>query len=124
MMNPEHASLEPYVNVPELLARVDNDRELLAELFTLFQEDFPRLRNALGSAADSGDLLQMEKAAHKLKGMLANLSIEQGAELAAGAETAARAGDAQQVRQALAAFDREAAGFSAALDVFMAGWER
>ena len=75
------------------------------------------------SAVDSGDPLQVEKAAHTLKGMLANLSIKQGAELAAGVEAAARAGDAQQIRQALAAFDREAAGFSAALDVFMAGWE-
>jgi hypothetical protein len=56
--------------------------------------------------------------------MLANLSIKQGAELAAGVEAAARAGDAMQIRQALAAFDREAPGLSAALDVFMAGWER
>ena len=31
MTNPEHASLEQYVNMPELLARVDNDHELLAE---------------------------------------------------------------------------------------------
>jgi CheY-like chemotaxis protein len=124
MTNPEHASLEQYVNMTELQARVDNDRELLEELFTLFQKDFPRLRDALHDAVDSGGPLQMEKAAHTLKGMLANLSIKQGAELAAGVEAAARAGDALQIRQALAAFDREAAGFSAALDVFMAGWKR
>ena len=130
MTNPEHASLEQYVkleqyvNMTELLARVDNDRELLAELLTLFKENFPRLQDALHSAVDSGDPLQIGKAAHTLKGMLGNLSIKQGAELAAGVEAAARAGDALQIRQALAAFDREAVGFSAALDVFMAGWER
>jgi len=123
-MNQEHASLEQYVNMTELLARVDNDRELLAELFTLFREDFPRLHDALHSAVDSGALLQVGNAAHALKGMLANLSIKQGAELAAGVEAAARSGDTPQIRQALAAFDREAAGFSAALDVFMVGWER
>ena len=124
MTNQEHASLEQYVDMPELLACVDNDRELMAELFTLFQEDFPRLQDALHSAVDSGDPLQLGKAAHTLKGMLANLSIKQMAELVANVEAAARAGDALQIRQALAAFDREAAGFSAALDVFMAGWER
>ena len=124
MTNPEHASLEKYANMTELLARVDNDRELLTELFTLFQEDFPRLRDALHSAVDTGDTPQIGKAAHTLKGMLASLSINQGAKLAAGVEAAALAGDALQIRQALAAFDREAAGFSAALDVFMMDWER
>lgn len=124
MTNQEHATLEQYVNMAELLARVESDRELVAELFTLFQEDFPRLQDALDSAVDSGDPLEVEKAAHTLKGTLANLSIKQGAELAAGVEAAARAGDALQIRQTLAAFDREAAGFSAALDVFTAGWER
>jgi HPt (histidine-containing phosphotransfer) domain-containing protein len=124
MKNPEHASLEQYVNMTELLARVNNDRELLVELFTLFQDDFPRLRDALHGAVDSGDPFQVEKAAHTLKGTLANLSIKQGAELAAGVEAAARAGDALQIRQALAAFDRETVGFSAALEAFMAGWER
>jgi HPt (histidine-containing phosphotransfer) domain-containing protein len=124
MTNQEYASLEQHVDITELLARVDNDRELVAELFTLFREDFPRLHDALHSAVDSGDMLQVGNAAHALKGMLANLSIKQGAELAAGVEAAARSGDAMQIRQALAAFDREAPGLSAALDVFMAGWEQ
>ena len=53
MPNPEQASLEQYVDLPELLARVENDRELLAELFALFQEDFPRLRDALQRAVDA-----------------------------------------------------------------------
>ena len=124
MMNPEQVWLEQYVNMSELLARVDNDRDLLAELFELFQEDFPRLRSAINGAVDSGNLPQVEKAAHSLKGMLANLSIKQGTELAANIEAVARAGDMLQIRQAVAAFDREAAGFSAALDAFRTGWEK
>ena len=94
MMNQEHASLEQYVNMPELLARVENDRELLAELFALFLKDYPRLRDALHDAVHAGDPRQVERAAHALKGMLANLSIKHGAELAAEVEAAARAGDA------------------------------
>ena len=124
MTNSEHASLEQYLNMPELLDRVDNDRELLADLLTLFQEDFPRLRDALHTAVDSGNPPQVEKAAHTLKGMLANLSIKWGAELAAGIEAAARAGNVPEIQQAVAAFDREEAGLQAAVSSFMSSWER
>jgi HPt (histidine-containing phosphotransfer) domain-containing protein len=123
MTNSEHALLDQYVNMPEFLARVDNDRELLAELLTLFQEDFPRLRDALHGAVDAGDPCQVQQAAHTLKGMLANLSIKQGAELAANIEAAARSGDAREVQRTVAAFDREEAGLLEAVGAFMAGRE-
>ena len=35
------------VNLPELLSRVDNDRELLLDLLTVFKEEFPRLLQTL-----------------------------------------------------------------------------
>jgi two-component system, sensor histidine kinase and response regulator len=123
MTSPVHASLEQYVNMPELLARVDNDNELLAELLALFQDEFPGLRDALHNAAHAGDPRQVEKAAHALKGMLANLSIKHGATLAANVEAAARAGDKREIQQAMAAFDAEETGLLAAVDRFMAGGE-
>ena len=123
MTNSEHASIEQYVNMPELLARVDNDSELLTELFALFQEDFPRLRDALHNAVHAGGPRQVEKAAHALKGMLANLSIKHGAVLAANVEAAARAGDDREIQQAMAAFDGEETGLLAAVGTFMAGGE-
>jgi len=121
--NSEHASIDQYVDMPELLARVDNDSELLTELFALFQDDFPKLRDALHNAVHAGDPRQVEKAAHALKGMLANLSIKHGAALAANVEAAARAGDEREIQQALAAFDGEETGVLAAVDRFMAGGE-
>jgi HPt (histidine-containing phosphotransfer) domain-containing protein len=123
MTNSEHASLEQYVNMPELLARIDNDSELLTELLALFQEEFPRLRDALHNAVHTGDARQVEKAAHAMKGMLASLSIEHGAALAANVEAAARAGDAREIQQAMAAFDGEETGLLAAVGTFMAGGE-
>jgi len=39
----------------ELLARVDNDRELLHELPRIFKEEYPRHLQALREAVDSGD---------------------------------------------------------------------
>ena len=35
------------INLPELLSRVDNDRELLLDLLAVFKEEFPRLLQTL-----------------------------------------------------------------------------
>jgi len=109
--------------MPELLARVENDRELLTELFALFQDDFPRFLDALHNAVHAGEPRQVENAAHALKGMLANLSIEHGAALAANVEAAARAGVEREIHQAMAAFDGEETGLMAAVSRFMSGEE-
>ncbi len=119
-MNAEYTALERYVDMTELLARVDNDHELLMELLALFREDFPRLRDALHVAVDTGNPNQVEKAAHTLKGMLANLSMKHAGQLAARVELAARAGDAQEIRKAMADFDREVTGLPAAVELFIA----
>jgi two-component system, sensor histidine kinase and response regulator len=120
-MNSEHKALECYVDMAELLARVDNDRELVVELLTLFQKDFPRLLDELHAAIDAGNPNQVEKAAHTLKGMLANLSIKHADQLAASVEIAARAGGAQEIQKAMADFDREETGLLAAVELFIAG---
>jgi len=120
-MEPEHATLEQYVDMPELLARVCEDRELLMELLQLFQESFPRLRDALQLAAESGDANQIEKAAHALKGMFAGLSMKQASQLAAQVELAARADDLPQVHETMAKLIREEAGLLVAVESFVAG---
>ncbi len=68
------ALLEEFVNLPEMLGRVENDRELLVELFALFQEELPASREALQSAIRADDLPETANTAHRFKGMLANLS--------------------------------------------------
>lgn len=120
-MNSDDQTLERFVDMTELNARVDNDRELLVELLTLFQNEFPRLREALHAAVDAGNLNEVEEVAHTLKGMLANLAIKLPSQLAASIEFAARAGDAQEVQKALAKFDREEAGLLAAVESLIAG---
>ena len=120
-LTPNDALLDKFVDLPDLLARVENDRELLAELMTMFQEELPGLQDALHLAAQVSNLAQMAKAAHALKGMLANLSMRQGAFLAATIEAAIRAGDIPAVDETLTAFDLEIAGLSAAVNSFLAG---
>ena len=116
---PDDALLEKFVNLPDLLARIEDDRELLADLFVMFQEGLPDMLAALHRAIEVGDLPEVVKAAHTLKGLLANLSMEQGARLAATIETAARAGDRAKVKEISAAFDSEAAALLAAVNELM-----
>ncbi len=123
MTSPEHAAIDHYVYMPELLARVEDDRELLAELLALFIKDFPKLRDVLHHAVNADVPSQVEKAAHTLKGMLANLSIQRGAELAANIEAAARAGDAREIQLAMDAFNAEETGLLPAVAAFMGGSE-
>jgi HPt (histidine-containing phosphotransfer) domain-containing protein len=112
--------LEEFVNLPELLDRVENDEDLLAELLALFQEDLPESRAALQTAIDRGNLRDIERAAHRLKGMLANLSARDTASLAAEIESTARAGNAQKIPELVSMFDLLITAFSTALDSFMA----
>lgn len=110
-----------YVDLPSLLARVENDRELLTELLAMFLEELPGLRKALHDAVGNRDLPQASKVAHTLKGMLVNLSMNRGALMAASIETAARDGDIAAIEEALASFDSEIAALSTAARAFITG---
>ena len=118
---PNDALIERFVDLPDLLSRVENDCELLAELFAMFREELPALQDALHDALEIGDLTKTATAAHTLKGMLANMSIKRGASLAAIIEAGARSGDIPAIKVTLAAFDSEIAALSTAVDAFVAG---
>lgn len=114
------SSLAEFVNLPELLDRVEGDEDLLRELLVLFQEDLPGSRDAMQIAIDRGDLGEIERAAHKLKGMLANLSAKSTVSLAAEIEATARAGNTLKIPELVSAFEAQITAFSVALDSFMA----
>jgi HPt (histidine-containing phosphotransfer) domain-containing protein len=118
------ALLEQFVDVPELLDRVENDEDLLVELFTLFLDDFPRKRAELNQAIQSGNLDEIERTAHTLKGACANLSVPRAASLAAEIESAGRDGNMLRIQKAIVAFDLELTGFCTALDAFVAGAQK
>ena len=46
-MDVRNPTSEPAVNLDELLARVDNDRELLRDLIVIFKSEFPGQMSAL-----------------------------------------------------------------------------
>lgn len=120
-METDYAALEKAVNLPELLSRVEGDRELLADLLDMFQTELPGHRETLRRAIGAGDQAETARAAHALKGMLANLSMEKGASLAAAVEIAARNADIQMIEKTFAGLELETESLSAAVQEFLAG---
>ena len=104
----------------ELLARVENDRELLNEVLTIFKEEFPPHVQALREAVESGDGRLVAAAAHALKGMLSNLAAHQAADAAGRLERMGHSGEASGFQDAFTAFEREASRLLPKLDACMA----
>jgi two-component system sensor histidine kinase/response regulator len=78
------------IDLPELLARVENDRELICELLQIFKDEFPRRLQVLHQAVDSLDGEKVAAEAHSLKGMLSNLAAGPAASAAARLEQLGR----------------------------------
>jgi len=90
----------------ELLARVENDRELMRDLLLIFKAEFPEHHRALGEAVGSGDAKRIVSEAHSLKGMLSNLAAHECAEAAARLELLARNGGTSEFKERFAEFER------------------
>jgi HPt (histidine-containing phosphotransfer) domain-containing protein len=107
------------VDLPELLSRVDNDRELLRDLLTIFKEDFPRHLQALQEAVARQDMKQVMVVSHTLKGMLSNLAVTEATASAAQLEQLANGGGEGSLKEALAAFEQEIEGLLPEMETYM-----
>src|SRR5690242_10426368 len=108
------------VNTQELLERVDNDRELLAELLCIFKVDFPANLQELRAAVCRGDLEQITRFSHTLKGTLANLAATTPAACALRVEQFARNGDLENVKTAFSELEKSAEGLVAEFESHLA----
>ena len=73
-----------------LMDRVDGDLEFLEETTAMLEEDSPALLEQLRTAAAARDAENLIKAAHALKGMLANFCAEPAESAARKLETMGR----------------------------------
>jgi CheY-like chemotaxis protein/HPt (histidine-containing phosphotransfer) domain-containing protein len=104
----------------ELLARVENDRELLRDLLTIFKEEFPRQLLALREAVQAKDGKRVTSAAHSLRGMLSNLAATRAAGSAARLEQMGRKEEVSGFQEAFAVFENDAEKLLPQLDACMA----
>jgi len=108
------------INLTELLARVENDRELMRELLLIFKDEFPGHLQALRDAVDSMDGDRVTAAAHALKGMLSNLAATSAADAAAHLEQLGRNREVSKFQEACSAFESVSKDLLLQLDTCMA----
>ncbi len=96
------------LDIAELLNRVDNDHELVSELFSIFKSVFPSHLQRLSDAVANEVPKQVETESHTVKGMLLNLSAARAAAIAADLETMGREGKIAGMKGALTGFQGEA----------------
>lgn len=119
-MDKEHSvSQASRVNLPELLSRVDNDRELLLDLLSVFKEEFPRLLRTLHDAVVLQDMKQTAMVSHTLKGMLLNMAVLRAAKSVALLERLAQEETKTSVPNAFAAFETEVQGLLPEMETYI-----
>jgi two-component system, sensor histidine kinase and response regulator len=105
----------PVLDTADLLDRVSGDAEFLAELVSVFRADYPQQLQALRESITGGDAKKVERAAHCLKGALANLAAVRARGVAAKLEHMGRSGDLQGAMEESASLEREVTSAEQAL---------
>ena len=119
MKDPSNPSAPASVNLAELLARVENDRELLCDLLSIFKDEFPGHIKSLEDAVDRKDAAKIASVSHTLKGMLSNLAVSKAASSAARLEHLARAGETASFHEAFASFQQDVHGLLPEMESYM-----
>jgi HPt (histidine-containing phosphotransfer) domain-containing protein len=116
-----HKSSEDAVDLPDLLERVDNDRDFLCELIDLFKVEFPPVLQSLKQSVVREDLKNVEIASHTLKGMLSDLSVKRAAAIASRLEQLGRDGNTSGMTETLALLEHEVENLLPELAGYAAG---
>ena len=88
-----------------LRARFEGEAELLRDVVNLFLDDCPKLLDGIRGAVERGDAQGLERAAHKLKGTVANFSARASYDAALRLEVMGRGGHFEQAGEALGELD-------------------
>lgn len=125
MTNTNQSHNKSAIDFTELLDRVDNDRELLLDLMSIFKQEFPRHIRELTDVIAARDLKKMSVVSHTLKGMLANLAVTRAAGAAAKLEQLAHDGATEpEIADAFLTFQREVQGLLVEMETYMAEVQR
>jgi HPt (histidine-containing phosphotransfer) domain-containing protein len=95
--------------------RLGNDRNLLERVASQFLGDYPQMLAALQEASVSGDAVKLTRAAHSLRGALANVGAIKASRAAVATEDAGRRGDLAGATSAVSNLQEETDRFRDAL---------
>lgn len=95
------------IDLKDALERVQDDKELLLELFDIFSEDFIGKREAIWGAFKSGKVSDFQMAAHSLKGATGNISAKQMNETCVALDRIAKDGSIATTESLLETLDKQ-----------------
>jgi HPt (histidine-containing phosphotransfer) domain-containing protein len=95
------------IDLKDALERVQDDKELLGELFDIFIEDFPPKRDKMWAAFEKGDCATFQMIAHGFKGASGNISARRMHETSVELDRIGKACDVSGARPLLEALDKQ-----------------
>lgn len=105
------------INLTDLLASLDNDEQLLADLIETFVQEVGPILEQVLAAARTNDHQTLERAAHKLKGSLSIFGDGPALHAAATLELIGRAGGGREDTGLISTqLEKETKNLSAALE--------
>jgi HPt (histidine-containing phosphotransfer) domain-containing protein len=99
-----------------LMERLEGDLELFHEITGLFREDCPKLLTEIRSAVTDANAPALERAAHTLKGCVANFGAEAAFRAALQLERMGRARELEGAGSACETLETEVLRFQQALE--------
>jgi two-component system, sensor histidine kinase and response regulator len=115
------APKEPAFDAADVLARVEGDRSLLAELVAIFLEESPIRLAEIRRCLVSGDAKGLERAAHTLRGSVGSLGARAAAHAALALEIKGRDGALAGAEVEVAELEREMSRLEGDLAQFAPG---
>lgn len=99
------------IDLKDVMERVQDDKELLLELFDIFAEDFVGKRAAFWKAFEKQDTAAFQMIAHGLKGATGNISAARMHENCIELDRMGKDGDIKNAKPMLELLDRQFAEF-------------
>ena len=106
------------MDVAAFWSRVEEDGTLAREIIKLFFIETPRILSELRRAVEVKDAAALKRAAHSMRGMIANFSAPQAVDTAAVLEEMGKSGDLARAGEAFTVLDRQLVHLRSALARF------
>ena len=98
---------EEILDLKEVMERVQDDKELLLELFDIFITDYSEKRKLLEKAVATNDIDQVISIGHSLKGATGNISAKLMRGTFAKLESMGKSGSLANAKESLALLDQQ-----------------
>ncbi len=115
------AGLEHRLDLASVLERVGGDADLLREIAGIFLEEYPGLMQEIRAAVAQNDPVRLERAAHSLKGSVANFGAREATAAALAMETIGRQNRMSDAPAALRLLEAEFASIEQPLQAVIRG---